>query len=159
MEFKEKYLKYKTKYISLKKDIMTQGDSIKQMGYLLKKQNFKNQIGGVESYYDLTGKKLYCFSDEEGGNPFKLDGSFDTDEKGIFAELNADFSFNNGLITEFKKDNVSFAFLGDLLDNSKFSIRILEKYITLKNIIPNRVILIGGNRDFNKIRMVSHFEI
>ena len=78
MDFKDKYLKYKVKYISLKKDIMTQGDSIKQMGYLLKKQNFKNQIGGVESYYDLTGKKLYCFSDEEGGNPFKLDGSFDT---------------------------------------------------------------------------------
>jgi hypothetical protein len=153
MEFKEKYLKYKEKYISLKRDIMTQGDNIKQMGYLLKKQTFKNQIGGVDSYYDLTDKKLYCFSDEEGGNPFILDNSFDTDEKGIFKELNADFDFSNGIITEFKKENVAFAFLGDLLDNSKYSIRLLERYIRLKNRIPKRVILIGGNRDFNKIRM------
>jgi hypothetical protein len=133
MDFKGKYLKYKLKYTQLKKI-----------------QNSYSQSGGVESIYDLTGKRLYCYSDEEGGNPFILS---DGDEKGIFAQLDADFIFDNGLISGFKKPDTALAFLGDLLDNSRFSIRLLEKYIRLKTENPARVILIGGNRDFNKIRM------
>ena len=53
MDFKGKYLKYKLKYTQLKKI-----------------QNSYSQSGGVESIYDLTGKRFYCYSDEEGGNPF-----------------------------------------------------------------------------------------
>jgi len=133
MDFKGKYLKYKLKYTQLKKI-----------------QNSYSQSGGVESIYDLTGKRLYCYSDEEGGNPFILR---DADEKGIFAQLDSDFIFDNGLISGFKNGETALAFLGDLLDNSRFSIRLLEKYIRLKTENPARVILIGGNRDFNKIRM------
>ena len=50
MNHYDKYLKYKDKYI-----------------------NLKNQIGGLsKTFYDLTGKTLYCFSDIEGSNPFKM---------------------------------------------------------------------------------------
>jgi hypothetical protein len=112
-----------------------------------------NQHGGAESVYDLTGKRLYCYSDEEGGNPFRLSDPLDHDDKGIFARLNADFVFDNGLIVGLRQADVALAFLGDLLDNSRYSIRLLEKYIRLKHENPNRVILIGGNRDFNKSRM------
>jgi len=135
MDFKQKYLKYKLKYIDLKKN------------------QFRIQSGGAESIYDLSGKRLYCYSDEEGGNPFRLDDPYDTDSKGLFAQLSADFVFDNGLIVGLKQEDVALAFLGDLLDNSKYSIRLLEKYIRLKRSNPSRVILIGGNRDFNKIRM------
>ena len=61
----DKYLKYKNKYISLK----NQRESLKNQ-----RESLKNQLGGSSNrtYYDLTGKTLYCFSDIEGGNPFKM---------------------------------------------------------------------------------------
>jgi len=129
MSFYEKYLKYKEKYLQL-----------------------KAQIGGAECCYNLTGKNVYFFSDEESGAPFRFDGA-QPNSKGVDSQLNRDFVFEDGLIADFKNDHVALAFLGDLLDNGEYSIRALEKYIELKNRYPTRVILIGGNRDFNKIRM------
>jgi hypothetical protein len=69
------------------------------------------------------------------------------------------FEMDKGLITDIKKlppdynSQAAFAFLGDLLDNNPFSIRLMESMINLKKKNPNRVILLGGNRDFNKLRM------
>jgi hypothetical protein len=122
----DKYLKYKNKYIKL-----------------------KNQIGGTsKTYYDLSGKSLYCFSDIEGGNPFKL-----SDNNSINNELKENFIFENGLIVNFNKSNTALAFLGDLLDNQIYSMRLLKSFNNLKDKYNDRVILVGGNRDFNKIRM------
>jgi len=52
MDFKEKYLKYKNKYIALKQDIYTQGDSLKN--------NFL-QIGGAKcSYCNKDNALMMC---------------------------------------------------------------------------------------------------
>jgi hypothetical protein len=134
MSYQQKYLKYKEKYLNLKNQL--------------------NQIGGANTFYDLTGKNVYFYSDEESGAPFIFNTVYPASkEKGVDTQLNGDFVFSNGLITGFKNDATVIGFLGDLLDNGKYSIRSLEAYINLKNAHPERVILIGGNRDFNKIRM------
>ena len=132
----DKYLKYKNKYISLK----NQRESLKNQ-----RESLKNQLGGSSNrtYYDLTGKTLYCFSDIEGGNPFKMCND----------ELKENFIFENGLIVDLKKSNTGLAFLGDLLDNQIYSMRLLKIFNNLKEKYSDRVILLGGNRDFNKIRM------
>ena len=139
----DKYLKYKNKYISLK----NQRESLKNQKESLKNQreSLKNQLGGSSNrtYYDLTGKTLYCFSDIEGGNPFKMCND----------ELKENFIFENGLIVDLKKSNTGLAFLGDLLDNQIYSMRLLKIFNNLKEKYSDRVILLGGNRDFNKIRM------
>jgi hypothetical protein len=131
-----KYLKYKDKYFNLKQTILT------------------NKIGGsnLKSFYNLDNKKLYITSDLEGGNPFR---EFETNNKSveIINEMNSIFEFKDGLIVDFKQLNTAFALTGDLLDNNTFSIRLLIEMIKLKEKYPDRVILIGGNRDFNKIRM------
>jgi len=150
MDFQKKYLKYKGKYL----DIKNKADIISELKLVNNFNQTRKQLGGVESFYDLTGKRLYCYSDEEGGNPFSLKKELgDSDSKGIFAQLDSDFVFKDGLIVGLKKSDVAISFLGDLLDNSKYSIRLLQSFIKLKNENSNRVILIGGNRDFNKIRM------
>jgi len=129
----EKYLKYKNKYMNLKNQ----------------RESINIQIGGTsKTYYDLTGKTLYCFSDIEGGNPFKL-----SDSNSINNELKENFIFENGLLVEFKKSTTVLAFLGDLLDNQNYSMRLLKSFNNLKDKYSDRVILVGGNRDFNKIRM------
>jgi hypothetical protein len=131
-----KYLKYKNKYYELKQTILT------------------NKIGGsnLKSWYNLDNKKLYITSDLEGGNPFR---EFETNNISleIKNKMNSIFEFKDGLIVNFNSLNTAFAFTGDLLDNNTFSIRLLIQMIKLKEKYPDRVILIGGNRDFNKIRM------
>jgi len=96
--------------------------------------------------YEFT--ELFCWSDEEGGNPFREWG-----EGTVPTLLQEKFEFSaDGLLTGLKGD-VAIGFLGDLLDNESHSIRVLQAMIRLKNAYPANVLLIGGNRDFNKIRM------
>jgi len=96
--------------------------------------------------YEFT--ELFCWSDEEGGNPFREWG-----EGKVPTLLQEKFEFSaDGLLTGLKGD-VAIGFLGDLLDNESHSIRVLQAMIRLKNAYPANVLLIGGNRDFNKIRM------
>ena len=127
-------------------------------------------------------KKLYVCSDLEGGNNFNLNGydmvynsnmiteeyirSIETtnsetniisnsDKKtqvnSIFGPGN-DLIVNNGIITGLKKD-VALAYTGDLFDNRPFSFRLLQNIYNLKNYNKEKVIIIGGNRDFNKLRL------
>jgi hypothetical protein len=116
------------------------------------------------AFYDITDTTFFGFSDEEGGAPFHLD-DIQTDQiailKGSIAnktvvhkKLNECFIFTNGIITHIK-DGVSMGFMGDLVDNSIKSIRVLQQMIQMKEdpTLSNRIILIGGNRDYNKIRM------
>ena len=123
------------------------------MNYTSKYNKYINKyksVGGGKSYYNLSNTNFFCFSDEEGGAPFIFNSV--SDDKGIPKILNDHFEFTDGIITKLK-DNTSFAFLGDLVDNSNHSIRLLESFIRLKSDKPDNVILIGGNRDFNKVRM------
>ena len=105
--------------------------------------------------YDLTGKELFCFSDEEGGNPFRFPSEQVStgDDLGIPEDLESKFTLAEGMITGIKDSNVALGFLGDLVDNEAYSIRVLQHIIKVKEANPDRVILIGGNRDFNKLRM------
>ena len=46
-----------------------------------------------------------------------------------------------------------FVFMGDAVDKGKSSLRILSTLLNLKESYPNRVTLILGNRDINKLRL------
>jgi hypothetical protein len=118
-----------------------------------------------ECFYDFDKieniKKFICFSDEEGGAPFTFKDDEDllqsvTDNQQnktvVKALVESSFDCEDGLLTQIKQ-NIAVGFLGDLLDNNDKSIRVLQKMITLKNQNMTSVILIGGNRDFNKVRM------
>jgi hypothetical protein len=97
---------------------------------------------------DYNFTELFCWSDEEGGNPFR-----DWEANAISDLLHSKFEFSaDGLLIGLKGD-VAIGFLGDLLDNEAYSIRVLQAMIRLKEASPANVLLIGGNRDFNKIRM------
>ena len=90
---------------------------------------------------------IYAFSDEEGGAPFG---------DGIHPELKSAFQVEDGLI-----DGLSFGsnliFLGDVQDNSQHNIRIMLNMLKLKTESVDKVILIGGNRDYNKVRMADEY--
>jgi hypothetical protein len=105
--------------------------------------------------YEFTD--VWFFSDEEGGNPFRFDE--DTPEQvlgqdmGVPEKMNAAFEMKErGFITGLKGET-GLVFLGDLVDNERYSLRLLKNMIKLKNEYKERVLLIGGNRDFNKIRI------
>ncbi|WP_372656031.1 metallophosphoesterase [Halobacteriovorax sp.] len=48
-----------------------------------------------------------------------------------------------------------FVFLGDVMDRGQGSIRIMQELLRLKEKYPDRVTLILGNRDINKLRIMS----
>ena len=66
MEYKEKYLKYKKKYLDLKQDIFTQSGGIKGK-YLALKQDIFTQSGGIKEKY-LALKQI-------GGSMLNFDNS------------------------------------------------------------------------------------
>ena len=142
-EYYKKYLKYKTKYLELLKQ--SGGDPIGAIN---------KQIDSSTPWYNLSDHTLFCTSDFEGGNPFTNLRSSDAGKAStnVTNALNNAFEMKDGLIINLKP-NTAFAFLGDLMDNHKFSIRLMQRMINLKETSPRKVILLGGNRDFNKIRM------
>lgn len=101
------------------------------------------------NFYSQNLQKVYCFSDEEGGNPFKFDQKYDGDK-----EMMEDLTTENGMITGLKP-NVGLIYLGDVQDNGPYSISLLKNMVKMKENFPERVILIAGNRDINKIRFVD----
>jgi hypothetical protein len=62
-----------------------------------------------------------------------------------------------GIITDIKNPNVALAYTGDLFDQRPHSLRLLKAMIHLKDTYTDRVIIIGGNRDFNKLRLGIEF--
>lgn len=109
------------------------------------------------------------FSDEEGGAPFIFGKDTGVNvlgtnagkiaDEGIPEELQAKFTFtqpqgvNGGLLTGIRNETTGLVFLGDLIDNQDCSIRALQAMCKLKDTYGQRVLLIGGNRDYNKIRL------
>ena len=127
---------------------------------------------GIYNFTD-PALKLFFFSDEEGGAPFPI---FSTPtgsvlpvsgpKDAVLDTLDASFKFeqvgaNGTSIISGIKENVAFAFLGDLTDRSPYDIRITRNMIKMKEDPANngKVILIGGNRDFNKVRVADEFGI
>ena len=60
--------------------------------------------------------------------------------------------FDTGIIYDLA-DNIALAYTGDLFDNRPHSLRLLQAMVHLKNKNFNKVIIVGGNRDFNKLRL------
>ena len=144
----KKYLKYKNKYLSLS------GGST------------ANHSKRFSSHYKLRNIPLISFSDIEGQIPFNNeDESYELLENTEWARDNkSEFEKLVKTLITFKfSDNktelsltigpCSMAFTGDLIDNGPYSIRLMKAFLKLKTVLPNRIILIGGNRDFNKIRL------
>jgi hypothetical protein len=101
--------------------------------------------------YDYTTdnspvERILVYSDQEGGNPFKIHGDGDpslTRENGIISDI---------------ADEIALVFLGDLQDNSNWSIRLMLAMNNLKSGQSghkDRVVLCAGNRDVNKVRFAD----
>ena len=58
-----------------------------------------------------------------------------------------------------KETNVGFFYTGDLQDHGPNNLFLIEKLIEMKTTSREKVILIGGNRDINKVRMGRDFHI
>lgn len=138
-----------------------QNENIMYKKYLKYKMKYFNLKGGApqQTWYNLNNKTLHIISDLEGTNPFtdlnstNIVSGNNKKKDEVASILNNAFTFKDGLIIGINGDNNAFAFNGDLLDYNNYSIRLLMSMIRLKEKYPDRVILVGGNRDFNKIRM------
>jgi hypothetical protein len=99
---------------------------------------------GIYDFDALNLDQVICYSDEEGGNPFKDSISGVKLVDGIIDDIIDDIPEKTGLI-----------FLGDVQDNGPYSITLLKTFIKMKEKNPDRVILITGNRDMNKLRFAD----
>lgn len=87
---------------------------------------------------------LHCFSDEEGTAPFDQG----LDIKGV--------KIRDGIITGVDDNRDKIVFLGDLIDHGPNEVRLLRAMLDIPE--GNRV-LITGNRDLNKIRMMHELRV
>jgi hypothetical protein len=127
-------------------------------------QILKNEITDIKtiplkSVYNFTSS-VYFFTDEEGCANLYAD---DTNQN---SDLNDFMTFANtkssGMVggNECKLvGDEGLVSLGDMVDHNKFSIGIQKNLLNLKNKYPERVVLIAGNRDLNKIRMADECTI
>lgn len=81
-----------------------------------------------------------------------IEGNFDYWEryKAMSRVLQVDSRTGNLLL----RDNCHFVFGGDVCDRGKGDIRIANALVKLKQTYPDRVHLILGNRDMNKLRFI-----
>lgn len=126
---------------------------------------------GIYSFPDNI-KQLYVCSDLEGNCPFRfndrrgivtLQDDTNIDENtlvinrseisNVEKELNSNFTLENGIINNIISPGTALAYTGDLFDNGPYSLKLLTTMLNLKTTNRSRVILIGGNRDFNKLRL------
>ncbi len=125
---------------------------------------------GIYSFPNI--KQLYVCSDLEGNCPFRfsdetmrvrLQDGTTIDEKtlvinpseisNVNQELMSNFTLEDGIINNIKSPDTALAYTGDLFDNGPYSLKLLTTMLNLKTYNRSRVILIGGNRDFNKLRL------
>ena len=96
---------------------------------------------GIYNFSDDTN--IYCFSDIESNMPNEIKTLMfqNTEDKIDYTPID---------LVNAKR---AIVFTGDLIDRGAYTIRNLLNMLKLKEKYPNNVILIGGNRDVNKIRM------
>lgn len=107
-------------------------------------------------------KRIYVYSDIEGGNPFininNVCKKYDNKPSFINNNKLDGLTIINGIITDITYDT-GLVYTGDLLDNNVNDIKLLLSLVKIKTNFKDNVILIGGNRDINKIRMRDEFSI
>lgn len=98
-----------------------------------------------QSVYNAQGNQYIVFSDVEGGNIFH------GINKEIMQKLGLVYPHDSKRLIELNS-GVGLVFLGDAQDNGEYSIRWMMSLLKLKEEHPDKVILIAGNRDSNKVR-------
>lgn len=93
--------------------------------------------------FNFTKSKVIVFSDWEGGVPVKAG-----------TKIHDYLLFEDDKLTIKNKDT-GILFLGDLIDNANYGLRLMKSMLDLVTDKSNEVLLIGGNRDFNKIRFAD----
>jgi len=76
-----------------------------------------------------------------------------------FIDLSPGMSFSKCRTFLQLEDNIGFVFGGDLYDKGSYDIRLSKLLCDLKDKYPNRVWLLMGNRDVNKLRFSSELHI
>ena len=131
---------------------------------------------GIYNLSEAGIESLYVCSDLEGANVFNFEGkipgpnmkdpeyieeiedkiiSDEDSQKAVINDIQTNFDICNGIITNIKNPKAALAYTGDLFDNRPHSLRLLKNMVNMKmtDNLKNRIILIGGNRDFNKLRL------
>lgn len=96
---------------------------------------------GIYNFSEDTN--VYCFSDIESNMPEEIKAL-------MFLNTGNEIDYTPINLVNAKK---AIVFTGDLIDRGAYTIRNLLNMLKLKESYPDNVILIGGNRDINKIRM------
>jgi hypothetical protein len=105
-------------------------------------------------YYDMSElNNVYFFSDLEGRIPptFLKNSLKNVSDLLEVLQPGSDtknFFENNGIV-----------FCGDLIDRGAQSIRMLKHMKELKETYKDNVVLVAGNRDINKIRLINEFKL
>jgi hypothetical protein len=115
-----------------------------------KSDNFNNSL------YNFGNNTVIMFSDHEGGDSFSSVSNSNSPND-FFDKLNKHLIIENGILKDIK-EKTSLIYLGDLIDTAPHGITLMLNMLNMKKLKPNQVILIGGNRDYNKIRLADeHF--
>jgi hypothetical protein len=96
---------------------------------------------GIYNFSEDTN--IYCFSDIESNMPSEI-------KELMFLNTGNEIDYTPINLVSTKR---AIVFTGDLIDRGAYTIRNLSNMLKLKEDYPDNVILIGGNRDINKIRM------
>ena len=99
---------------------------------------------------NFTKNNILVFSDWEGGVPIKPPATPTNNDISQYLEYT-----NNKLLTLKTPKDTAMIFLGDLIDNAEHGIRLMTSMLQLKKTLGQELLLIGGNRDFNKIRFAD----
>ena len=104
----------------------------------------------------ILNGKLLMISDLEGCAEYDTNNEVPIKQTTVLCE---DLTFN--ALTEFLKENTNnrIAFLGDYFDKGPYVIKSINGIAELKRVYPERVHIILGNRDVNKLRFIYEFRI
>jgi hypothetical protein len=95
---------------------------------------------------------------EEVGYVTDVEGNYNYFQKYIHLSKVLSYADKEETILQFTGSNSLFVFGGDVCDKGPGSIRIARQLVALKKKYHDRVILIVGNRDINKLRWTSELD-
>jgi len=123
----------------------------KQTKKKMKRRIKKTKKGGANNNNKTSGK-LLMISDLEGCEQFSRD------KKEQSQAMCKDGFFNYLIMFMEKNQDNRIAFLGDYFDKGPYVLSTIEHIVNLKNKYKERIYIILGNRDINKLRLLYEVE-